>query len=52
MKNLWSEFMVAARETPSMYFAIFVGAYKGVKAELQRIEMHKKHAYAAKAQLA
>jgi hypothetical protein len=33
--------MIAARETPRMYFAIFVGAYKGVKAELDRIDAHK-----------
>ena len=32
------EFMIAARETPRLYFAIFVGAYTGVSAELDAIQ--------------
>jgi hypothetical protein len=38
MKNFWQEFMIAARETPRMYFAVFVGAFRGILAEWARLE--------------
>jgi len=38
MNRFFSEFMVAARETPRMYFAPLVGAIKGVRHELRLIE--------------
>ena len=38
MKAFFHEFMVAARLSPRIYFAIFVGAYKGIKSELDLIE--------------
>lgn len=42
MSMFFREFMVAARETPRMYFAIFVGAFRGIQAELKAIEAQGK----------
>jgi predicted xylose isomerase-like sugar epimerase len=39
MKRFIREFMIAARQTPRMYFAIFVGAAKGIRAELAAVEL-------------
>lgn len=41
LQEFAKEFMIAARETPRLYFAIFVGAYKGIKAELEAIEQSR-----------
>ena len=41
LRGFAKEFMVAARETPRMYFAIFVGAFKGIKSELENIERRR-----------
>jgi hypothetical protein len=38
IRDFAKEFMIAARETPRLYFAIFVGAYKGINAELDAIQ--------------
>jgi hypothetical protein len=38
LRNFSDEFMVAARETPRMYFAIFVGAFRGIRAELAELD--------------
>ncbi len=38
MSTFLHEFMVAARQTPRQYFAIFVGAYRGIRAELRALE--------------
>jgi hypothetical protein len=37
----FKEFMVAARETPRMYFAIFVGAFRGIRAELAELDQQR-----------
>jgi hypothetical protein len=41
MKYFIQEFMHAARETPRMYFAIFVGAFRGIRAELAELEQQR-----------
>lgn len=41
LQEFAKEFMIAARETPRLYFAIFVGAYKGIKAEFEAIEQNR-----------
>jgi hypothetical protein len=38
MSTFLHEFMIAARQTPRQYFAIFVGAYRGIRTELRALE--------------
>ncbi len=38
MKIFLREFIVAAKQTPRLYFAIFFGAVRGIKAELAALE--------------
>lgn len=37
-KDFCHEFMVAMRQAPRVYFAPFVGAYRGIRAEYADIE--------------
>jgi hypothetical protein len=41
MNAFYREFMLAARETPRLYFAIFVGAYRGIRAELADLDQQR-----------
>ena len=46
MKKNWQlfkkEFMTAARETPRIYFALFVGAFRGIRTEIHALNRSKK----------
>lgn len=37
MREVWKEIVFAARWSPRMYFAPFVGAWRGAKEEMARV---------------
>jgi len=45
LKEFRHEFTVALREAPRIYFAPFVGAFRGTRAEYADIEIQRKLAH-------
>lgn len=42
LREFFHEFMIAARETPRIYFAPFIGAWRGIRAEYAGIERQRR----------
>lgn len=42
LREFFHEFMIAARETPRIYFAPFIGAWRGIRAEYGGIERQRR----------
>ena len=40
--NIWHEVLLAARETPRLYFPPLIGACRAVRREMRRMEARRK----------